>query len=89
MCSERQTARANQWLFKDRITYPTTWDLHILLADYNDRGERGPLVQRTHELAKVFKAALSTHSEHTLLGRIWCLKKTSTFRGALDVAWVV
>lgn len=88
LASEAQTARASRFLFDDLIRYPTRWDLHILLADFNDRGERGPLIPLTCQLATGFRAALAAHAEASTLGRILCLRmETGSFRGSVELAW--
>lgn len=88
LASEAQTVRASEFLFDDLLRYPTRWDLHILLADFNDRGQRGPLIPLAHELATGFRAALVTHAESATLGRILCLRmETGRFRGSVDLEW--
>lgn len=59
MATENQIERAiNHQLFGDSITDITSFDLHILLANFNDRGEKGPLIESTFELARMFKIRL-------------------------------
>lgn len=90
LCSKAQTARASTFLFDGRVSGATSWDLHILLADFNDRGKRGPLIQRTCDLAAKFKDALASRGARTPVGRIRCLRMTTaTFNGSLDETWVV
>jgi len=88
LSSEAQLARASHFLFNDRISYPTSWDLHILLADFNDRGSRGRLIKDTIDLAAKFKTAMAPYREAALLGRISCLRMgTKPFDGSLALEW--
>lgn len=90
LCSDAQAARARRHLFQDTVDCSASWDLHILLADFNDRSAREPLLDRTRQLASKFKAALASRSERSPVGRIRCLRMaTSTFNGSLDETWVV
>lgn len=86
-----QLARANKHLFKGKLAYPARYDLHILLADYNDRGQRGPIIESTHNLAVALKVGLTAAvgGGHTL-GRVLCLKATvRDFADSLEVIWAV
>jgi len=90
LCSDAQTARASKFLFGGQVSSATSWDLHILLADFNDRGERGPLIERTNDLVAKFKAGLASRGERNPIGRVRCLRMaTATFNGSLDETWVV
>ena len=69
------------------------FDLHVVLADFNDRGEKGPLVGLARELAVAVKAALAGHAEIApLLGDVFCLRMNTTVFaadavGSMRVAW--
>ena len=91
LCSEAQAARARKHLFQDMVNCSASWDLHILLADFdNVRSQRHPLIERTHQLAKKFKATLASRGERSPVGRIRCLRMTTaTFNGSLDETWAV
>lgn len=59
MATENQIQRAiAHRLFGDPITEITSFDLHIFLANFNDRGEKGRLIEPTYELANGFKRRL-------------------------------
>jgi hypothetical protein len=90
LSSEAQTARASQLLFDGVVGFPARYDLHILLADYNDRGKKGPLVEATRSLVARFRAALSSTQAPQVLGRVLCLRmNTKAFTGSLDLLWCV
>lgn len=61
-------------LFGDEIDAITAFDLHIFLANFNGRGERGPLIELTHQLATEF--TLRLRNDHpdaaTCLGNVLC-----------------
>lgn len=89
LSSKAQLARANRFLFRDRLVYPVRFDLHILLWDYNDRGQREPVINSTCRLAAAFKDRLTaTVGASRTLRRVLCLKnRPGTFAGALDLVW--
>lgn len=90
LCSDAQAARARSHLFRDAVDCSTSWDLHILLADFNDRSAREPLIDQTRQLASNFKIALASRDERSPVGRIRCLRMTTaTFNGSLDETWAV
>jgi len=92
IASAAQTERANKFLFKNaKIVYPATYDLHILLADFNDRGGKGPITTSTHVLAKSFKKLLDGRSERPHhVGRVMCLRMDAKmFDGMLGLEWCV
>src|SRR5215218_2183217 len=60
MATKNQVARASRHgEFGLPLTFPQPFDLHILLVDFNDRGEKGPLVDLTRRLATAFKSRLA------------------------------
>ncbi len=59
-------------LFDDKIGDNPAIDLIILLADFNDRGKRGPLIELTHELAGKFKKSLDSREIGKRIGSILC-----------------
>lgn len=76
MATSRQIERAvKHHLFGKDILSITSFDLHIFLANFNDRGEKGALIERTRELADAFKTRLNRdHPEAALcLGEVLCL----------------
>jgi hypothetical protein len=96
MATPNQIKRAIKHdLFGERITAITAFDLHIVLANFNDRGEKGALIERTRELADVFKRRLNDdHPEAArCLGDVLCLcgtvnVETNTFSN-LGCHWIV
>jgi hypothetical protein len=88
LSTEAQFERANKHLFNGKLAYPARFDLHILLADFNDRGERGPIIESTRRLVKRFRAQLSSQEKSPALGRVLCLTTTMrSFQGTLDLLW--
>lgn len=91
LSSEAQTARASQHLFAGKVAHPAQYDLHILLADFKDRGKKGPLVDSTRRAAEAFKRELISQvgTNHSV-GKIVCLRmQPDSFHGELDLAWQV
>jgi hypothetical protein len=89
LVSEAQTKRANAFLFHGCVPSPPCYDLHILLADFNNRGGKGRLIPRTHRLAVAFKDQLGrdTNGAHPV-GRVLCLSMTeATFNDSLQLCW--
>jgi hypothetical protein len=77
MATENQIERCRRHLFKEaEIDESPAFDLHILLANYNDRGEKGPLIQATKKLAESFRSALRAKDGalEARLGNVLCLK---------------
>jgi hypothetical protein len=62
-------------LFGKDIPAITTFDLHIFLANFNDRGEKGKLIELTRELASAFKERLQKDypKTATCLGNVFCI----------------
>ncbi len=91
LSSKAQFTRANRFLFRKRLVYPVRFDLHILLWDYNDRGQRGPVIDSTCRLAAAFKARLAAAvGASCTLRRVLCLRNPSgSFAGALNLVWSV
>lgn len=80
MATERQVARANRHgEFGRPLAFPQPFDLHILLADFNDRGEKGPLIDLTWRLAAAFMNRLTSHHGDAapVVGTILCLRMDS------------
>lgn len=82
-------------LFGEKLTAIAAFDLHIFLANFNDRGAKGDLIELTHELADMFKMRLKNdHPEVAgCLGDVLCLFGTidegaSTFSN-VGCHWVV
>lgn len=62
-------------LFGEGITSITAFDLHIFLGNFNDRGDKGPLIDLTRQLADIFKQRLKNdHPESAkCLGNVLCI----------------
>jgi hypothetical protein len=95
MATPKQIERANRWsLFGGNIGRCPSFDLHIILADFNDRGEKGQLVEPTRQLALEFKRRLLADFPDIagVLGNVLCLRLNSQdFSGTcsdLDARWV-
>lgn len=76
MATSKQIERAMKHrLFGNEITDITAFDLHIFLANFNDRGEKGDLIESTRQLADAFKRRLNgDHPEAaSCLGNVLCL----------------
>lgn len=69
-------------LFGRDVSSITAFDLHIFLANFNDRGKKGPLIELTRQLASAFKQRLQQdHPEAaTCFGDLLCI------RGVIDEA---
>jgi len=89
MSSEAQVDRANRHLFGRAVCFPAKWDLHILLCDFNDRGEKGPIVEETYRLAKAFCGRLGEFADaRARLGRVLCLGLGKSQSGrTLELIW--
>lgn len=87
MGTPSQIARANEHsTFGAAIGDSPRFDLHILLADFNDRGERGPLIELTHQLASLFRQKLESQIEYPdVLGEIMCLKMDTAHYAEAEV----
>lgn len=80
MATEKQVARATQHEeFGLSLAFPQPFDLHILLADFNDRGEKGPLIDLTRRLAAAFKTRLAIYPvpAAAVVGTVMCLRLDS------------
>ena len=89
LVSEPQVERAKRFLFDGAVPSPPRFDLHILLADFNDRGDKGPLIPSTHRLAVGFKEHLerASGSQHPL-GRVLCIDMAEEpFIDSLQLRW--
>ncbi|MCE5303816.1 MAG: hypothetical protein LLF97_12015 [Planctomycetaceae bacterium] len=80
MATINQVKRANKYkLFGESIGESPAFDLHMMLVDFNDRGEKGGMVKSTQELAREFKKRLQEDFPKIagVLGRIFCLTACS------------
>lgn len=91
-----QIARsARHDLFGPELPTVPAFDLHIVLANFNDRGEKGKLIGPTQQLASAFKKRLlSDHpATATCLGQILCIAAHIEEEGQnvteLKCEWVV
>lgn len=76
LATTKQIQRANRHnLFRGPIGEAPQFDLHILLADFNDQGKKGPIIDKTRRIAEGFKARLArVPSAASQFGDILCLK---------------
>jgi hypothetical protein len=95
MATPHQITRAvRHRLFGDSIDTIISFDLHIFLANFNDRGEKGRLIEPTRQLAVAFKERLQHDNPEAAdcVGKILCIageieKSTSTFSD-VKLLWV-
>jgi hypothetical protein len=76
MATPNQIARSvRHELFGNDLPANPAFDLHIFLGNFNDRGEKGPLIELTRELASVFKRRLLRDFPETAkcLGNVLCI----------------
>ena len=78
MATENQIERANNHkLFGDGVEDIESFDLHIFLANFNDRGEKGKLIDLTFKLAKGFMKRLEEYPELSqMIRNILCISAT-------------
>jgi hypothetical protein len=79
MATTNQIARAKQHgLFGDELCELAAFDLHIFLANFNERGKKGKLIEKTHRLAALFKSRLlEDHPDiGHFVGSIMCISAT-------------
>lgn len=95
MVTPNQIERANRWnLFGVDIGGQPAFDLHLLLADFNDRGDKGKLIEPTRRIAAEFKRRLKSDFPQLAgtVGRIMCLKMDSREfenSGQVEAIWTV
>lgn len=80
MATKSQIVRANQHQeFGIQLSTPQPFDLHILLADFNDRGKKGELIEPANLLADNFKIQLKDRyrSAAAVVGNVLCLRMDS------------
>jgi hypothetical protein len=87
MATGYQIERAGRHLFKDtHISGHPAFDLHILLAERDDRGEKGRLIGATERLVKAFRCVLQ--QRHPIiadrLGNVLCLKLNTDQSGRAE-----
>lgn len=76
LATPNQIERATEHnLFGSELSSITEFDLHVFLANYNDRGTKGPLIDETRKLATAFKDTVESKypSAFACLGRIICI----------------
>lgn len=79
MATPNQIARAKQHrLFGQELSELLKFDLHIFLANFNERGRKGELIEKTQRLAILFKSRLiEDHPDiGNFLGNILCISAT-------------
>jgi hypothetical protein len=98
MASANQIARAvnHKELGDLPLEFPQPFDLHILLADFNDRGDKGPLIDLTYSLVSSFKSRLADRYKEAakVVGSVLCLRmNTAAFAtnqaSMLECIWTV
>ncbi len=89
VATESQMERANRFLFKGEIDARPSFDLHILLADWEPAGRPDPLIQLTRDLAHNFHVLLREEWQFpNLIRHIFCLTvKSRSFDGMLRTEW--
>ncbi len=95
MATPNQINRAvRHRLFGGGIDEITSFDLHIFLANFNDRGEKGRLINLTQQLAVAFKDRLQRENPEAAdsVGKILCISgqiecRTSTFSD-VNLLWM-
>ena len=97
MATESQVERARKYLFGDaQVIGPSpSFDLHILLADFNDRGSKGRLISATKRLVTAFRDQLLVRhpSASARLGKVLCMKlatglTTGVNSGRIELCWL-
>lgn len=97
MATPNQIQRSIQHrLFGEGIEAISGFDLHIFLANFNDRGEKGNLIEPTFDLATAFKTRLNNDYPKfaSCLGDILCLsasidEKAECFSSQPTCRWAV
>lgn len=75
-------------VFGGALSWPPRFDLHILLADFNDRGKKRDTIPLTRELASAFLDGLAAAGQRDLVGQVMCLRmEVATFDGAVSQVW--
>jgi hypothetical protein len=89
--TRNQIDRCNRFLtFGGSVEDPPAFHLHILLADFNDRGTKGQTILLTSELAMAFNAGLIAAGRGGLVGRILCLEmRVEHYADSLSRVWDV
>lgn len=81
IATPNQIARGLQHqLFGSAITAITSFDLHIFLGNFNDRGEKGQLIDLTRQLAFAFKQRLQQDHPETA----HCLESILCISGQIE-----
>ena len=96
MATPNQIQRAvKHKLFEDDIEVISPFDLHILLVNFNDRGEKGPLIDLTQRLARAFSNRVIELNPDVAkcVGSILCIsghiEGESQFFSSLTCRWAV
>lgn len=97
MATESQIDRARKHLFGDAqvIDQSPSFDLHILLADFNDRGSKGELIPATERLVGNLRDQLLVRhpSAGVRLGNVLCMKlstglATGSESDKIELCWL-
>ena len=93
MATESQVERARKYLFGEAqvIDLSPSFDLHILLADFNDRGSKGRLISATNRLVNAFREQLLVRhpSAGARLGDVLCMKLASGLDSdRIELCWL-
>ena len=80
-----QMARANRFLFKGALSFPPTFDLHLIQVDFQPDDKHEPLRPLTRDLAHTFNALLKEEWQFpNLLRHIYCLQLDGPQQGRFD-----
>lgn len=95
MATPNQIERAlKHKLFGNELDKIPAFDLHIFLVDFNDRGEKGKLIDLTRELASEFKCHLQKIDlkSSQCIGNVLCLSaqiEHEKFKSVPELLWMV
>lgn len=91
VATESQMERANRFLFKGALSFPPTFDLHILQVGFEAEEEHKALGFLTRDLAHAFNRGLKEEWQFpNLLRHIYCLGMREDADGRqLEVLWRV
>ena len=89
--TRNQVARCDKFLvFDGPVTYPPRFDLHLLMADFNDRGTKQETIGKTRDLADAFRQGVGEMGQGDLVGRILCLRMdVENYSGTLHREWEI
>ncbi|MEQ1802598.1 MAG: hypothetical protein ABL989_11800 [Gammaproteobacteria bacterium] len=96
LATPNQIARTvRHQLFGEGVSASAAFDLHICLANFNDRGDKGPLIGLTKQLATAFKNRLDADYPEAaaFLGNVLCfsadVKDSKDGFAGISGRWIV